>query len=177
MSGKRWDDMFVGNEDRAVSTVLGYILALSISAILISGVLLGATTYIDSQQDRVAREQAEAVGSKIVDRIASTDRLATVSNHDGEVLTRVTLPRQIARSTYAIHVVNKTAPAGAGDQPFRYRIAVRVEETVTNTTVRTHHPMKTNTVGGGKLVVAYNNSDGTPAEKLQLRQFEAWVAD
>ena len=62
-------------DDRAISIAVGHAVTLGISAILITGLLLGSATLLDIQEKRAAGEQLSDIGSETVSYIYSFDDL------------------------------------------------------------------------------------------------------
>lgn len=184
-----------GADERAVSTAVGYVLALAITSLLISGLLLAGGTFIEQKREQVASDELTVLGGRVAGGVVDTDRLAGASDSDALVFVRVSLPDETTGVTYAITVTNETDPAARPEQPFRYNIVLRassinVRERVP---VRTHHEMITDSTIGGDIVVAYIDADSDgkreivirkalsipgPAEPVMLAQHEAvYVSD
>jgi hypothetical protein len=159
-------------DDRAVSTTVGYVIALVITAVLISGLLTAGGAFLDGQRDQVAREEMTVIGERTAAGVVDADRLASTSDGQGTVYLRVSLPRQIAGATYAVGVNNTTAPGAAASQPYAYDLVLRsnsigIRETVP---VRLHHELRVQAVTGGDVVVAFVDTDGDGRGELELRK-------
>jgi hypothetical protein len=167
----------VGREsrsDRAVSITVNYVIALSITAALVSGLLVGAGTYVENERDQVVREELTVVAEQLAAGIGDADRLARTAE-DPTVRVGVDLPRRVAGESYRIEIVNLSAPE---PQPERYELRLRsagsgVSVTLTLSTLEA---MNETSVNGGWVVVeldtggtdALEVSDGDPSETLSL---------
>lgn len=90
-------------DTRGASIAITHALAIGITAILVSGLLVSAGGYLDHQQRTVAREQLDDVGGDVVDKINQLDRL----NATGENVTvtlQPTYPRRVAGETYLLEI-------------------------------------------------------------------------
>lgn len=88
--------------DRGVSTVVGYVLALGITTLLISGLLIAAGGAVDGRQNAVSRDSLEVVGQRLASKLMAADRLAETDPET--VVVDVSLPSHIAGSGYGVTV-------------------------------------------------------------------------
>ena len=96
-------------DDRAVATTVNYVLAIALTTILVSSLLVTASGYVDDRRERVARAELETVGNALAADVAEADRL-------GQQGANVTLRAdQPDLSTVASYTAALTAdcPAGA----------------------------------------------------------------
>lgn len=87
---------FPGDE-RAISVTVSHALSIAITTVLVSGLLLGAGPFVESNERRVADSQLSEIGHSVASQVTTLDRL----NATGEnVQTTVDLryPRSIAGS-------------------------------------------------------------------------------
>jgi FlaG/FlaF family flagellin (archaellin) len=140
-------------DERGVNTVVGYILALAITTILISTLIVGSTTYLRVQQGTVIKAQMDVAGNQLASDIEATDRLLRSSDAVGNSIEVTSLlSDEFAGVDYDITV----APSGLGiyditletDNP-------RVEWTVT---VRSETPIQSGSINGGDAVITYDGS-------------------
>jgi hypothetical protein len=151
-------------DERAVSVGLNYVLALGISAILISGLLVGLGGFLESQQEQTARTELEVIGEQLVGDIAAADRLVLANDGTPTVELRRSLPPTVVGSTYSIEVV-----VSAPNAPYlelsanRLDVTVRVPfalSTLPNPGPSDPDPDPTvrlaeSTVSGGDVVISY----------------------
>jgi hypothetical protein len=139
-------------ETRAVSTPLGYALTLAITAILVTGLLIAGTGFVEERQESVIREELSVIGQQVAADFARVDRMVMAADSRNESLTattRQTFPERVSGSSYRLSldpsserlVLTSTAPE------------VRVTVSVTNRTT-----LRESTVDGGVIEVAYNGS-------------------
>lgn len=65
-----------GGTDRAVASTVNYVLAIALTTILISGLLVTASGYVDDRRERAVRTELETVGNMLAAEIAEADRLS-----------------------------------------------------------------------------------------------------
>jgi hypothetical protein len=83
---------FRGN-NRAVSIAVTHALTVAISTVLVSGLIIGAGTLLESQEQRISEDQVEEIGSDAVSYITTFDRMNTT----GENVTMTAAPDYPAR--------------------------------------------------------------------------------
>lgn len=156
-----------------MSTAVGYVLSLAITALLISGLLIAGGNYLDNERDRVARDQLDVLGEQVAGGVENTDRMAGGAAGSPVAFVRVTLPSRIAGSQYRITVDNTTG-AMAPDRPYAYELVLEATSpditAERRLTVRTHHPMIEGTVAGGDVVVGYHDETGDGQHELVIRK-------
>lgn len=87
--------------DRAVSTLVGYILMVGVAAVLLTGLTLAATGLVDTQDERTTHAELDVYGERLAADIMTADRLA----HQGsETTVTVTseLPATVNGHQYTI---------------------------------------------------------------------------
>ncbi|MGQ4554661.1 DUF7266 family protein [Halobellus sp. GM3] len=162
--------------DRAVSITVSYVIALGITAVLISGLLVGAGGYVESQRDSVVREELSVVGEQLAAGIDDADRLSRSTATSRSVRVGVDLPRRVAGESYRIDVAEVSDPP---DQPGRYELTLRPtrSDVSVTLTVSTIVPLREGSTGGGWTVVRLDTSgadprlvleDGDPSASLSL---------
>jgi hypothetical protein len=140
-------------DDRAVSTALGYVLSLAIASILISGLMIAAGGFVESEREQVIRSELEVVGQTLIADIEGADRLASAI--DGDVTVRSNHPRRVGSSSYTIdidptpnvRIYEVTLTAASVDVSVEFRLV-------------TSQPLATGGVVGGDLVVEYDDGPG-----------------
>lgn len=143
---------------RATSTALGYALALGISAILISGLLIAGGGLMESQRDQSARTELRVVGQTLADDLSSAARLADCPSC--ELTLRTDLPDRVAGQAYQIRV-NETPETNV----YRLVLTATASDTTTDVRLRTRVPVEETTVVGGSLVIEYDPA----ASRLEVR--------
>ncbi|MFC7028484.1 hypothetical protein ACFQH8_15745 [Halomicroarcula sp. GCM10025710] len=62
-------------DDRAVSTALGYVLTLSIASLLVTGLIIAGSGFVEDRREQVVREELTVIGQQIGADLARADRL------------------------------------------------------------------------------------------------------
>lgn len=96
-----------GGSARGVSTTLSYVLTLSITAILISGLLIATGGVLEDRRESVTRDELRVIGQQASARLMAADRLA--ATEPAELVVRGDFPDRIAGSAYTI-AVNASGP-------------------------------------------------------------------
>ena len=148
-------------DERAVSTALGYVLSLAISSLLISGLMLAAGGFVETEREQVIRSELIVVGQTLIADIEGADRLASAI--DGDVRVKSTLPRRVGSSSYSINI----STGGFGDRTRTMNLTADSVDVKVTLELVTNTKVETGTVGGGELVIVYDAADPTP--KLEVR--------
>lgn len=143
-----------GRRDRGVSTALGYVLTLGITALLISGLLIAVTGVVDDRRTQTDRATMEVVGQRIAANLMSADRLAETDPE--ELVVVVDLPARLTQRGYTVEV-----DGSAG------QIALRVDGGQASATVSFANStaVQDGTVRGGDLQIVL-----TPADELEVQR-------
>lgn len=115
--------------DRAVSTVVSYVLILGIVALLLSVLTAGFAPLVTNQQDDAVRSTLEVLGNDVAGDLESADRLAVRAGEGGAVELHTDLPTRVGGSQYEIEI---DEPAGES----YYEIVLRSPDHDTRVTVR-----------------------------------------
>lgn len=143
-----------GRRDRGVSTALGYVLTLGITALLISGLLIGVTGVVDDRRTQTDRATMEIVGQRIAANLMSADRLAETDPE--QLVVAVDLPNRLSQSGYTVEV------NGSAEQLTLRVDGGRASATVSFVTTTT---VRDGTVRGGNLRIVL-----TPADELEVQR-------
>jgi len=97
----------IRRDTRAVSMALNYTMAIGITTILTTGLLISAGSLLESQQERVARQQADEIGA---DLLAHADRLDRINDSTESSRTAVQLeyPSTLAGRSYTVAFENES---------------------------------------------------------------------
>ena len=66
-------------DDRAVTVAITHVLTVGIATVLITGLLFGAGTMLDTQREDSTEASLEVIGERLAGDIASADRMANDS--------------------------------------------------------------------------------------------------
>ncbi|MFB6139042.1 MAG: hypothetical protein ABEJ26_01245 [Halosimplex sp.] len=150
----------IGADDRGVSSALSYALIVVLTVSLTATLVLGTSSLVDDQRERVARDQVDAIGQRLAWTIATVDRLnATETRPEAASITRE-FPRRLGGVQYRIESV-----AVASN---RWRLYVRAPDVGINQsfTVRLSSgvSLEETTVNGGTLRVYYDRHPSDPSK-------------
>lgn len=137
-----------GRRDRGVSTALGYVLTLGITALLISGLLIGVTGVVDDRRTQTDRATMEIVGQRIAANLMSADRLAETDPE--QLVVAVDLPNRLSQSGYTVEV------NGSAEQLTLRVDGGRASATVSFVTTTT---VRDGTVRGGDLRIVLTTDE------------------
>lgn len=136
---------------RALSTALGYVLTLGITAILVSGLIIAGGGFVEEQRERAIETELEVVGQQLASQLAAADRLnqsAEGALTDRNISITQPLPSDTAGSSYSITLEERAEPV------LRLETAdISTEITLTNTTA-----MGQSQATSGTVVVEYDSS-------------------
>ena len=88
-------------DDRGAATALSHVLVIGITAVLLSGLLVGLSTFVDGQQEASTREQLETIGSRVADQLARVDSLGA----RGQASVHAEFPDRVNQNRYTLDVV------------------------------------------------------------------------
>jgi hypothetical protein len=142
-------------DGRAVSTTLGYVLALAITSVLVSGLMIAATGFVETEREQVIRSELEVVGQTLIADLGGADRLASAV--DGDVRVRSSLPRRVGGSAYTIEI-RADPDDGTIDGFTELTLSAASVDVSVDLRVVTSTTLSTTTVDGGELVVVFDGS-------------------
>lgn len=145
-------------DDRAVSSALGYVLSLGITAILISGLLLAGGNFVEGERTRVTGTELDVVGQRLASHLTSADRAAMTVQPDGTLVVEAGLPERVAGTGYTIEI-NETVVRASAQNTYALTLRTRNPDVAVSVSVRTTTPLLNATVDGGPLRIRYVDSD------------------
>jgi hypothetical protein len=138
--------------DRGVSVTLNYVLALGISAILVTGLLIAGGGFVEDTRERVVYSEMTVIGNHIAGNLEQADRLVQASSGDTTVQINESFQRQVTGATYQVELNDSGTP----------QVVVTADEldasVEINMTVQTDLD-ETTSVGGGTIAVVYDQSN------------------
>ena len=145
--------------DRGVSTILSYALALGILAILVSGLVVSFAPYVTNQQQASAHEALQVYGNDLAGDLETVDRLALGSegSENATVVYRTSLPDRVSGSRYHIEVINGTDPSAETCFECKIHLEAADFDGEAFVYVRTQTEIQTtdNALDGGTLLIEY----------------------
>lgn len=129
--------------DRSVSVALNYVLVLGISTVLIAGLLVAGTTFVEDNRERVIDSELTVIGSHIAGNIEQVDRFVDASRTNAGTAPAVAYLNQsfeerVTGSTYSIEVVDGNPPQlrlRSVDPAVTVQVNVTVNADIAETTV------------------------------------------
>jgi hypothetical protein len=136
--------------ERAITSILNYALLLVIVTLLVAGLLVGVSGFVETQSERAVRSQLDTVGNQLAADIETASRLVGTAGGD-QVSVDADLPDTVGGSHYRIEATNVS-----GD---RYRLVLRSSKPAVETSVvvRSTVPVA-GTAEGGRVSVAYDGN-------------------
>lgn len=145
-------------QERGQSIAINYTFSLIIVSVLMSGLFIAMSGFLDNERENVTRSEFDVLGNRIAADIATVDRLALTTSGDADVRVRTEIPPTVAGTEYEV-TITSTPVSGA----FEVEIELRAQDVsiVKNVSTRTRLPVTTSTFGGGAFEVS---SDGSTIE-------------
>ena len=144
--------------DRATSTTLSYVLTLSIATILVGGLIIAGSTFVEDRREQVIRQELEVIGEHIAGNIDQVDRYASASDDLSTARVEQTFPDDVTGSTYDVKLV-----PGGGD-PTLFLNSTRPAVSVSVDVTTTASVSSDTAAGGGTIVVRCVVSGGDCTE-------------
>ena len=133
--------------NRGLSTALGYVLALGVTVILVSGLFVAGGNFVENQREEVARTELDIIGEQTATHLNAAERL----NQSGVGETNVTIeqrfPPSVVGTAYRIYLE-------ADEQRLRLRTedpSIEIVVPVTTTTT-----IAESSATGGQIVIEYD---------------------
>lgn len=140
---------------RGVSTTVSYILAIGITVVLVSGLLVGVNAMMGSQGDRALDSELRVIGEGIAVEVTSVDRLANGADTTDQLAMRIDAPMFIAGSSYRVELEQ----SGSGP-----RIRVQTSERAHVVPLNNSSVIESSSVRGGTIWIV------TDGERLWLQE-------
>lgn len=142
-------------DDRAVSTVVGYILTLGITAVLITGLLTAGGDFVGDQRHGTIRDEMQVLGQQLASDLSAADRLVRAGGT--EVSVTRDLPDEVTGVGYLVTIEDSSAGPNVVD------ITLRTTDPKVSVTVSVYLDTDVGASGGttltrngGDLVVELN---------------------
>lgn len=140
--------------ERATSITVNYTLSLVVLTVLLSGLMLASSNYLESQQEQMVKSELEVLGNRLASDLNAADRLASkaAGEPSDDVRIQTWIPAETAGASY--HFELSSSPAG---DAYLVTIAVRSPEVSVGVEVslKTRHPIAggSSEFSGGEYVV------------------------
>lgn len=141
--------------ERGVSTVMAYITALGITAVLLAIIIGGGSDIALSKAQGVTETELELTSEDLAGDVERVDRLVVSGDTTSIAQMQVDLPERAGGGVYSIHVTD----AGDSNPETAYlRLVSDSGQASSRVFVRTATPIQTTTIQGGDVVVTYNET-------------------
>ncbi len=97
-------------EDRGQAITLDYTLGIAIAAILVTGLLIAGSGFVEDQRSSAIRAELEVVGQQVATDVEAADRLVASGETNTTVRVERRLPSEIAGSEYLIELEGGADP-------------------------------------------------------------------
>lgn len=114
--------------------MLGYSLALVITTILVSGLVVAGSGFVDTQTERVIQSELTVIGQDVASDVEAADRLSRASGSDVELAVRSDLPSNVAGRSYSVSLNpdgNDELVLSTGSPSVSVTVAVETERSLT----------------------------------------------
>lgn len=136
--------------DRATSTTLAYVLTLGIATILVSGLIVAGSTFVEDRREQVIRQELQVVGEHIASNIDQVDRYVRAGDDVSTARVQQNLPNSVSGATYNVKLSD-------GSDPTLFLNSTQPDVTVT-VNITTLTDVGASDAGGGSIVAKYDES-------------------
>lgn len=139
--------------DRAVSTTVSYVLALSIATMLVGGLIVAGSTFVEDRRESVVEQEMRVVGEHLASNVEQVDRYARAPADVHEARISQTYPGSVTDSSYTVRLRQRDPEPSrlllnASNPDVRVAVNVTVQSDVDDTAV-----------GGGRIAAVYDTDD------------------
>ena len=96
--------------DRATSTTLAYVLTLGIATILVSGLIVAGSTFVEDRREQVIRQELQVIGEHVASNIDQVDRYVRAGDDVSTARVEQDLPNSVTGATYDLRLVEGSDP-------------------------------------------------------------------
>ncbi|WP_324662762.1 DUF7266 family protein [Haloarcula sediminis] len=139
-------------DTRAVSPAVTQALTIGISTILITGLLLGGSSYVDNKREQTVRQGLQDVGSGVASDLVRLDQFDTADVSSNVSFTS-NYPDRLAGEGYRVHVVED-------GELTMIHINSTSSDRQTQVRFANDQPVCESTVRGGQITVLYDVTRG-----------------
>lgn len=138
------------DDRRAASITLNYVLAIAISTLLVTGLLVAGGNFVDGEQDSVVRNELSVVGQRLAADVERLDRMVAAGDSVSAARINRSLPTAAVGERYDVELDTSAEPelvltADGADVSVSVPISNRTA--VANSSVRS-----------GSVAVVYNST-------------------
>ena len=121
--------------ERAQSSTIGYVLAIGVATLLITGLITGVGTFVEGRQEQAIRDQLTVVGERVASQLTASDALAT---REGTVYVEPAVPERAVGMNYRIRLdaSNEQLVVSTADPAVTVRVPVSTTRPLVDSTTR-----------------------------------------
>lgn len=116
-----------------MSTTLSYVLTLAIAAVLVSGLLLAGSTFVEDRREQVIRQELLVIGEHLATNVEQVDRYARANEDLAEARIEQTFPGRVTGTSYGVRLVENGMEPTLVLRSVRPRVSVEVNVSVQTT--------------------------------------------
>jgi len=143
--------MRFGRDRRGASIALTHVLTVGITAVLISGLLVGMSGMVDDQRERSIRTSLETIGERLTTELTYVDEM---SPRAAGITLEVEHPRTVAGRIYRVQLTTDPGICGAGLTCLR--LHTDSPDVTVVVSMRLDASVAEATVSGGDLRIVYD---------------------
>lgn len=142
--------------ERGLSYTLSYIFGTALAAILMTGLIIGGSAFVDDRRTEVVRGELRVIGNHLAANVEQADRLVVASESADTININRTFPERALGTTYTVEL------DPSNDELVLSAMSIDVEVTVS---LETETDLGESSVNGGSIAVVYDSS----ADELVIR--------
>ena len=137
---------------RSMSMTLNYVLVLSISAVLITGIIIAGGTFVENQRKQVIEGELRIIGNHLAGNLEQVDRYVRAgSGTTSDAYINQTFGTDATGSTYGVQLDERSETTQVVLNSTSPDVSVRV-----NASVQTDVNIADSYADGGTISVAYD---------------------
>jgi hypothetical protein len=118
--------------DRGVSTTLSYVLTLTIATLLVGGLIMAGSSFVEDRREQVIRQELLVVGEHLASNIEQVDRYRRAADTVQTASVSQAFPNDVTGSTYTVELKDGSPPQlYLNSSRPRISITVNVSQSVT----------------------------------------------
>lgn len=138
------------DDQRAASITLNYVLAIAISTLLVTGLLVAGGNFVDSEQDSVVRNELSVVGQRLAADVERLDRMVAAGDSVSAARINRSLPTAAVGERYDVEL-------DASSDPELLLTADGVDVSV-SVPISNRTAVANSSVRSGSVAVVYNST-------------------
>lgn len=146
--------------DRATSTTLSYVLTLSIATLLVGGLIVAGSTFVEDRREQVIRQELKVIGEHVAGNIDQVDRYARAADSLERATLNQTFPDDVTGATYDLRLVG-------GSDPRLFLNATQPDVSV-NVNVTAQTTIADSDADGGTIVVECASITGGDCDEIRI---------